>query len=481
MDEFKFESQGTNTFLVYHLKPEDEIDTFCYGMISNNSIYGIVPTILVQMNNDKYLKFNVSSKISLEQYFMGAVNKQRFLNIFANIATAILASEEYMLETSTFLLDPKYIFVNVGTEEAEIVCFPVLGKERPVELVKFFKEIVFGTQFDQKENADYVAKIISFLNGSNNFSLIDFKNLLVELLEKPKKAAEVKREDIMFPKAVSEIAVAMAKPSHDPIYSIPDNGEERMNIELSKGKSKFNLFGGNKGRVGKESNIKEKKIKEKKIKEKKIKESKPKEKKVKHGELANSKIVVPGITIPGIEGVPQKSVPFEQMVQPVQADPVQPKPMFSQPVKIQPNQVPQRPLPMNPVMNQMVPVISGETTVLNEVTSGETTVLSEHNSIQNIRPHLVRPINNEVIQINKSVFKLGKERSFVDYCIGNNPAVSRSHANIIRRGDSFYIMDMNSKNRTYVNNIMIPSNTEVELDPGCMIRLANEEFEFKIR
>ncbi|ROR28677.1 pSer/pThr/pTyr-binding forkhead associated (FHA) protein [Mobilisporobacter senegalensis] len=478
MNEFKFENQGTNTFLVYHLKPEDEIDTFSYGMISNNSIYGIVSTILVQMDHDKYLKFNVSSKISLEQYFMGVVNKQRFLNVFSNIATAILASEEYMLETSTFLLDPKYIFVNVGTEEAEIICFPVLGKESPVELVKFFKDIVFGTQFDQSENADYVAKIISFLNGSNNFSLVDFKNLLTELLEKPKKMPEVKREDIVPPKVIPDFAATIAQPSITPVYNIPDSSEEKMNLNLPKGKFKFNLFGGNKGKEGTENKIKEKK------KEKKIKESKPKEKKVKRGGLGNSKMAIPGMAIPGMEEKPQESVPFEQLVQPVPATPsapVTPKPMFAQPEKVQPAPIPLRPLPINPVMNQMVPGTAGETTVLNEVTSGETTVLSEHNSLQNIRPHLIRHINNEVIQINKQVFKLGKERSFVDYCIGNNPAVSRSHANIIKKGEAFYIMDMNSKNRTYVNETMIPSNTEVEITHGCMIRLANEEFEFKVR
>lgn len=472
MKEFKFENQGTNTFLVYHLQPEDELDTFSYGMISNNSIYGIVSTILVQMDNDKYLKFNVSSKISLEQYFTGVVNRQRFLNIFLNIATAILESEEYMLETSSFLLDPKYIYVNVGTEEAEIICFPILEKRQPIELVKFFKDIVFETQFDPSENADYVAKIISFLNGNNNFSLVDFKNLLSALLEKPKEVKEIKRESIQSTKAVTEIASAVAPPPiSPPIQNIPNINKEEGKVAPSK--FKFNLFGGNKG----------KEINGNSIKDKKGKEKKSKEKKGKGGGIGIYKMPVPEMPVPDIEEISIQSAPAKQPVQQIRPKPsaVQPSQRTSQSMGVQGHPTAPRPVPMPLTMNNIMPATAGETTVLNEVAAGETTVLSEQNPLHNMRPHLIRRMNNETVPINQATFKIGKERSFVDYCVGNNPTISRIHANIIRKGESFYIMDMNSKNRTYINETMIPSNTEVEISHGSMIRLANEEFEFKIR
>ena len=67
----------------------------------------------------------------------------------------------------------------------------------------------------------------------------------------------------------------------------------------------------------------------------------------------------------------------------------------------------------------------------------------------------------------------------MDYLIPDNPAVSRSHADIISRDGSYYIYDNNSTNKTYVNNIMIPALKNVKLEDGCLIRLADEEFEFK--
>lgn len=76
-------------------------------------------------------------------------------------------------------------------------------------------------------------------------------------------------------------------------------------------------------------------------------------------------------------------------------------------------------------------------------------------------------------------FRVGKEASFVDYCISDNTAVSRSHANIVKRGNDYFIVDTNSTNHTYVNGAMIQSNVEIKLEENTRIKFANEEFEFR--
>lgn len=66
----------------------------------------------------------------------------------------------------------------------------------------------------------------------------------------------------------------------------------------------------------------------------------------------------------------------------------------------------------------------------------------------------------------------------MDYYI-ENPAISRSHAMIIQRGEKFFIVDTNSKNHTYVDGKMVASGTEVKLSKRTRIRLADEEFIFE--
>lgn len=93
-------------------------------------------------------------------------------------------------------------------------------------------------------------------------------------------------------------------------------------------------------------------------------------------------------------------------------------------------------------------------------------------------PYLIRMTTYEQVEVNKPVFRIGKEKSYVDYFIANNNAVSRLHADIIEKNNSYYIKDNNSTNKTYVNGTIVIAGQEVEIRDGDQIMIANETFEF---
>ena len=93
-------------------------------------------------------------------------------------------------------------------------------------------------------------------------------------------------------------------------------------------------------------------------------------------------------------------------------------------------------------------------------------------------PTLYRVLTEEHISVNKPVFRLGKERSYVDYFVTNNNAVSRGHADIITRGNRYFVRDLNSKNKTFINGQAIPAQYECEIFDGNRLTLGNEEFIF---
>ena len=112
---------------------------------------------------------------------------------------------------------------------------------------------------------------------------------------------------------------------------------------------------------------------------------------------------------------------------------------------------------------------------------GETTVLGlDSMEAYQTRAFLIRKKNQEKKYIDKEIYRIGKENSFVDYFIGDNTAISRSHANVITKGMEYFIIDMNSKNHTYVDGIMIQPNVETKIEPGMTLRLADEEFVFNV-
>lgn len=94
-------------------------------------------------------------------------------------------------------------------------------------------------------------------------------------------------------------------------------------------------------------------------------------------------------------------------------------------------------------------------------------------------PYIVRKRTGEKILINRNLFKLGKDASYVDYCIRDNPAVSRNHADIVRKPDGFYLVDKGSLNHTFVNGKKLAADEYRKLENGCLMQLADEVFEFR--
>lgn len=99
--------------------------------------------------------------------------------------------------------------------------------------------------------------------------------------------------------------------------------------------------------------------------------------------------------------------------------------------------------------------------------------------VKGVKPFIVRKRTKEKIVINRNLFKLGKDAAYVDYCIKDNPAVSRNHADIVRKADGFYLVDKGSLNHTFVNGKKLADGEYRKLENGCLMQLADEVFEFR--
>ena len=93
---------------------------------------------------------------------------------------------------------------------------------------------------------------------------------------------------------------------------------------------------------------------------------------------------------------------------------------------------------------------------------------------------LIRHKTGENIVLGKSVFVIGKDSLHVDYYIKDNSAISRKHAEIKSGSDGAYIDDCHSTNGTFVNNKKVSEGHPQLLSNGDVIRLANEEFDYRV-
>lgn len=143
-----------------------------------------------------------------------------------------------------------------------------------------------------------------------------------------------------------------------------------------------------------------------------------------------------------------------------------------------PMPMPQPGTPQNPRMPYTPPTGGeAETGILDEG-NADTTVLGGQQPQAAGMAYLIRRKTNEKIALTSGTFTIGKERRRVSYCISDNTAVSRCHAQIVRKGSNYFITDMNSTNFTFVNGVKAAPNQEVILTNHAKVRIADEEFEF---
>lgn len=93
---------------------------------------------------------------------------------------------------------------------------------------------------------------------------------------------------------------------------------------------------------------------------------------------------------------------------------------------------------------------------------------------------LIRIDTNEVMWLEKKELRIGSDPKKVDYCIKDNPAISRYHAAIVYKDSRFYIIDNHSTNRTFVNHSSIEPYSAVVLQDEDSVSLANTSFQFRI-
>lgn len=558
---FTYETQGAITYLVCELAPTDQVDSLTLGMLTNNHIAGLAPVLYTEMNGQRYLKYNISAKVSADQFFTGTMNKQRALTAFQNILSAICSADDYMIDQNCFSVASEHIFLNVSSCEVALLCIPVTSdKDINPEVAALFKKIMFSTQFDNSEDVTYITQLITYINNGASFTVYGLKDLVTKLQSgvstgaqmPPVQQAPAMQQPVNIPPVqqapaaaapassfdstitMDEMPAMMAQkqaqqaqaPVQNPQVHIPvtppvrpaqpqvqpqtmppagarpiNNGAPTQNNKAPQGAVKpqtppvmhkppvqngpgFAIPGQVPGGAVKpqtppapaqKSQKKEEPAGEKKMslfgllshynKEnaelyKKQKEEEKAKKAANAAKPAQKPAQPPVTAVPG--GIPGQQTPAQR---PPMGNPAQQQ--FTQP-QVQPQVQPV------PVQNSF-----NETTVLTPaMAGGETTVLNVNPMMPD--PCFTRVKTGERISINKPVFRIGKEKSYVDYFIADNTAISRSHANIHTENGEYFIEDTNSTNHTYINGKLINSNVKTKLTNGDKVRLANEDFTFSV-
>ena len=175
------DTQGTSEYMVFEFDSKEQIDQVASGMLSNNTIDGLLPFVINQFNNKIITKFNITSMITLSELLEEYICKNQIIKIIDTIINLFTEVEDYLIDPDSLILDTDKMFYNKETQNIYLITMPVINKNignPPLDV--FFKSLICRIKFDQSENCDYIGKMLGYLNSDTKFSLHDFKYIIDE-------------------------------------------------------------------------------------------------------------------------------------------------------------------------------------------------------------------------------------------------------------------------------------------------------------
>lgn len=462
---------GDDRYLVYHFEDGDTVETMSFGQITNNTIAGLAPATLTQMDSTISITYTITSLVSLDDFLRKPIKKKQLLGILSGIIKAVRSAQEYMIDQDVLMLDRKLMFLNPETMEMSLICVPAVNAEGAGRgLQEFLWELAARSVKDKSENREYVSELIEKLNPDDMLSLNDMDSIVAEFDY---------QDPVKIPDDWGFSGDSNPDSGNDSGETPESDGEEKENpgtvleVRNGDGWGSDGDQGGNVVEIDSDEDDDDLAPDDEEPEE----DAEPAPNfwnrlfKRREGRGRGKKGAMPVEEDEGEDifddagnlGGGMESEP-DQYDDPGNATVLEVKRTGGNGGNggNYQNQTPGE-------NGQLV----GNETVL-EVRGNGVPANVQMNA------HLIRENTGEIVYIKGTIFQIGSDYEYSDYHISDNRSVADTHARIILHRNEYYIKDINSKNHTYVDGKVIPGMVEVKLNHGSKVRLGTESFVFEL-
>ena len=534
---FTAKNIGRERYLTYIMGEGMEVDEDVLDYCEDNDIPEILNIIYEEDDDYDYLTYDITGRTTLEKFTEETVNREKVFKLLRNISLAMISVKEHAIPLSYILLNKGFMYVDPDTLNVKFLYLPVESEASvSAEFKSFVRQLMAGMKYDVEEDVSYVGQLLTYING-DSFNLRGLIGLTEAMMQDAGMAyseeSGIETEDgaEVVDTATTEADAEQGKGAmdfmsdlgnaDDKLPEIGDDDEE--DIELANADTTVLTSEDEAApeeavaepEAEEEIAAEEEEAEEEEVEEESAPEEEEEEHKV--DDEVEEVPVKKTATPKNVERETEHTETLEDIKAKLQelAGAVDGKNPPPKPPKKEPGAKPVR-VSRAAMLKAAEEAIEEEEAAAESATGEETeadtkkksskkeaekkeaekkepekkeaekkaevidnTILGATGAIK-INPYLIRVNTKERIMINKPVFKIGKATRGVDYRVSGNGAISRQHAVIVHKGDSYYIKDNKSTNHTYVNDVEIADDEEVLLKDNATIRLGDEDFTFRL-
>ena len=178
---FTIENEGLRTYLIYRPQSEENIDVFGRGMLMANHIEGIIP-VMPDSDSTHKIRYDITDMTEIEAFLSEGIGMRQQMDIFEGVLRSILGAERYLLDSSMFVMNMNYVYIDRNTGAVQLIYLPVT-RAKPVHKINeririLFRDMIFTIRYSPKEDNRHVAELINGLNNKSEFSPSEFFRII---------------------------------------------------------------------------------------------------------------------------------------------------------------------------------------------------------------------------------------------------------------------------------------------------------------
>ena len=148
----EYKRELSHSYLILENIPKDKMDNYQCRMILKNKIPGLLCSSERFINGKVCLYYDISSRQSLDQlYEAGKMSFAEILGIVDGLAHVLENMSGFLLEEQNLLLDPRYMYLDLDTQQLCLLYYPFAEKENPTGSIYMPVAEFFLEHVDHKE------------------------------------------------------------------------------------------------------------------------------------------------------------------------------------------------------------------------------------------------------------------------------------------------------------------------------------------
>ena len=180
---FKARQIGSEKYLTYTMGEECELDEDVLDYCEENHPKELLDIIYEEDDDYDYLTYDITGKVSLEEYIATEMNSEKVLFVLRNIASSLISIKEQTVPLGYILLNRSFIYISEEGYEVTFLCLPIESKAAvAAEFKSFVRQLLANMKYDVEQDLNYVGKLLTYING-DNFNLRGLIGLSEALME----------------------------------------------------------------------------------------------------------------------------------------------------------------------------------------------------------------------------------------------------------------------------------------------------------